>query len=131
MLLLAYQAPTLLRQRELGLPDTNRCGALSMRKLHKSIATVLVAATAIVAAFAVVRARPGGKYRLGMTVEDAQRVMKRYYPLVAVPIDLGPSPSAQKRQAEAVYTVSVEEDGVTLYFNYYRKLIKVEKWSVK
>ena len=64
-----------------------------------------------------------------MTAKEAQRIMNRYYPLSPAPLDLGPSPSAQRLQEEAMYVIAVEDEGVSLYFNHDRKLIRIEKWS--
>lgn len=67
------------------------------------------------------------KYKIGMTMEDAQALFSVPHKSHAAFIEYDAGPSDLQRQEDRLFKIAVPEEGVELYFNYYRKLIAIER----
>jgi hypothetical protein len=75
------------------------------------------------------RVHPLYKYRLGMTLSEARAVMSRQYPVEAIKIAYQEGgPDEDQKQRHVRYVIEVKNEGVTLEFNYYERLLRIETW---
>jgi hypothetical protein len=68
---------------------------------------------------------PTRKYNLGMKMEEAQALMSKPYPVNHAAISYKGGPSQEEMNNDPIYMIDVKNQGVILYFNHYRKLIKI------
>ena len=73
-------------------------------------------------------ALPGYKYRIGMSMKEAQMLMAKPYPVDEAAINYLNGPTASQMQNDPVYLIDVKREGVILEFSHYQKLIRIRKW---
>jgi len=68
-----------------------------------------------------------GRYSLGITLDEARLLMKQKYEVNPYPIEYSRNPSVKEYETTEEFYVTVADEGLTLYFNHYKKLIRIEE----
>lgn len=68
-----------------------------------------------------------GKYKVGMTYDEARQLMPQAYKKDWFGIDYDLKPTPQQLMEDAIYTIYEEDEGVVLDFNHHDKIIKIER----
>lgn len=70
---------------------------------------------------------PREKYKLGISISDARKLMSKAFPIRSTGYYYEGAPSEKEKQEDVFCKINVEDESVSLYFNHYGELIKVLK----
>ena len=97
-----------------------------MPRLARPILWVMAAVLAMLFLFAIRRVLLG-KYRPGMTIEQAQRRMgKSYEAMPSSQLYVQP-PSPRELQQDEAFAIYVQDENIVLYFNHHRRLVRIDR----
>jgi len=64
-----------------------------------------------------------------MTVDEVQKLTNHKYKLHLGGTDFSPGPTSRQMEEEEFYYIDNEEDGLILSFNYYYKLVGIQRFK--
>jgi hypothetical protein len=71
------------------------------------------------------------KYKFGMTLAEAHAKMTKVFPVKETAIDYENEPTKQQLEEDAKYAIDVEDEGVVLWFNHDKRLIRIQSKDKK